>query len=38
MACDLEPPADLLSAWRERQDGQIMGLEILSIALGAFVF
>ena len=37
LACDLAPPADLISSWRERQDGQIMGLEILSIALGAFV-
>ena len=32
--CDLEPPAELLEKWTARRDNQIMGQEILSIALG----
>ena len=34
LSCDMEPPAEIMSAWRVRKDGQIMGLEILFIALG----
>jgi len=33
--CDLEPPAAIMGAFQRRKDNQIMGLEILSIALGA---
>ena len=36
MFCDWEPPQQLLSSWVRRSDNQIMGLEILSIALGSF--
>ena len=32
--CDMEPPEDILNSWKARKDNQIMGLEILSIALG----
>ena len=34
--CDLPAPAPVLKAFRKRADGQIMGLEVLSIALGIF--
>ena len=33
--CDAPVPAHLLANFRAREDGQIMGLEILAIALGA---
>ena len=33
--CDYEPPQELIDSWVRRSDNQIMGLEILSIALGA---
>ena len=32
--CDLAPSAELMAFFRERGDGQIMSLELLSIALG----
>ena len=32
--CDMPVPEHLLACFGERSDGQIMGLEILSIALG----
>ena len=32
--CDMEPPAELMRSFQKRGDGQIMSLEILSIALG----
>lgn len=32
--CDMEPTAQLMSSFRARRDNQIMGLEILSIAVG----
>jgi len=32
--CDMEPPAHLMQYFDVRGDGQIMGLELLSIALG----
>ena len=35
--CDLPAPASVMGAFRARADGQIMGLEILSIALGASI-
>ena len=37
-ACDTEPPASLLDTWARRADNQIMGLELLSIALGLSSF
>ena len=33
--CDEEPPRHLLKTWKARKDSQIMGLEVLSVALGA---
>ena len=36
--CDMEPPEEILRSWRARKDNQIMGLEILSIALGFCTF
>ena len=32
--CDMEPPPELFASWQACKDNQIMGLEILSIALG----
>ena len=32
--CDMEPPPGLMERWIARKDNQIMGLELLSIALG----
>ncbi len=32
--CDEEPPPEVLEAFKSRRDGQIMGLELLSIAYG----
>ena len=32
--CDLEPSTELMAFFNERNDGQIMSLELLSIALG----
>ena len=32
--CDMEPPTGLMEKWIARRDNQIMGLELLSIALG----
>ena len=34
--CDAPPQAGVMASFRAREDGQIMGLEILSIALGRF--
>ena len=34
--CDLEPPAEVMGSFKIRGDNQIMSLEILSIALGAW--
>ena len=36
--CDMEPPAHLMESFKSRKDNQIMGLEILSIALGEPLF
>ena len=33
--CDMAPPPGLMEKWIARKDNQIMGLELLSIALGA---
>ena len=32
--CDMKVPEQIMSAFQTRKDNQIMGLEILSIALG----
>ena len=37
-ATDWEPPPEVLQFFEERQDGQIMGLELLAIALGLSTF
>ena len=34
---DMEPPTEIMNLFRMRRDGQIMGLEILSIAFGKSV-
>ena len=34
--CDAPPPEGVMACFKAREDGQIMGLEILSIALGMF--
>ena len=34
--CDAPPPESVMACFQPREDGQIMGLEILSIALGTF--
>ena len=36
--CDMAPPESLIQSWATRKDSQIMGLEILSIALGLSSF
>ena len=36
--CDLEPPAEVLALFKKRDDGDIMSLELLSIALGLSSF
>ena len=33
--CDMPVPEQVIESFRSRKDNQIMGLEILSIALGA---
>ena len=35
LTCDMPPPDELLQSWKPRRENQIMGLEIVSIALGA---
>ena len=35
---DCAPPPEVIAMWEVRQDQQIMGLELLSIALGLSVF
>ena len=35
--CDCAPPDEVLKLFKVRRDGQIMGLELLLIALGAFI-
>ena len=35
--CDAPPAEGVMASFRAREDGQIMGLEILSIALGRFL-
>ena len=35
---DFEPPEDLLKKFRSRKDNQILGLELLAIALGLSSF
>ena len=32
--CDMRPPNELMSTFKPRKDAQIMGLEVLSVALG----
>ena len=36
--CDMEPPSHLMASFRPRRDNQIMGLEMLSIAVGISSF
>ena len=36
--CDCEPPAEAMAHFRERRDGQIMGLELLALALALSSF
>ena len=36
LSCDMAPPQSLMDSWALRRDNQIMGLEIVSIALGTF--
>ena len=36
--CDCEPPAEAMAHFCERRDGQIMGLELLALALAVSSF
>jgi len=36
--CDMQPPAEVLALFKKRDDGDIMSLELLSIALGLSSF